>query len=134
MPMLDLSDVASDPELMSEIVRLRPTVVRVPGTEGRARKTYASTPLLAIVQPGDRPDELESVPDGERMSNWITVICTEGILLAGPETISDIVVYAGSNYRVVKVEPFQAYGYCLAMCEEYHKAVPTQPAPTEDEG
>lgn len=126
--MLDFTDIASDPEFQTEITRLRPTTAMVPGTEGKVRTTYASSTFMAIVQPAGRPKELEQLPEGARVSSWISVISTVELSAGGPAALPDIVVYAGDQYRVTKVDPMQAHGFYDATCEEYHGATPTAPA------
>jgi hypothetical protein len=133
MPTLDLSEIANDPEFTSTFTRLRPTVALVTGTEGRTTSTYASSTCTGIVTPGDRPDSMGDAPEGESADNWITVISTTPILLAGDASSCDIVEWAGAKYRVRSVEPFGAYGYQVANCQAYSEDAPTQADPAEDE-
>lgn len=128
----DMSELVSDPEFLSSITRLRPTTVLVPGTEGESSSTYASANLLAIVQPTGAPDRMDPQPEGERMDSWIMIQSAQAILMAEPETVSDIVVWGGRKYRVMKVEDYSAMGYYTAYAQEYHAATPTQPDPEEE--
>lgn len=127
----DMSELVSDPEFLTSITRLRPTTVLVPGTEGESSATYVSTDLMAIVQPTGRPDQMDPQPEGERMDSWIMIQSAQTILMAEPGTVSDIVVWGGRKYRVMKVEDYSNCGYFVAYAQEYHAATPTQPDPEE---
>lgn len=128
----DMSEVVSDPDFQTSFTRLRPTTVFVQGTEGETSTTYAESAQLGIVQPTGRPDQMDPQPEGERMDSWIMIMSAEPVLMAEPDTVSDIVKWEGSTYRVMKVENYGAYGYHVAYAQEYHGDTPTQPDPVEE--
>lgn len=127
-----MSAMAVNPLFSTTITRLRPTTGYVEDSEGVKRTTYASTPITAIVQPS-KPDVTNPAPEGERMDSWIDIITSTQILMAGPEGVSDVVVYNGGHYRVMKVEPYGDHGFFSALAQEYHGATPTQPDPVPED-
>jgi hypothetical protein len=126
-PLLDLSEIVTDPEFLSTITRQRPTQSFVPGFEGRVRTTYVATSLQAIVQPV-KPDFVAPSPEGERMDSWIEIYSAQSIFMVDATTESDIVEWNGGKYRVMKTERYEAYGYYVAYAQEYHPATPTVPS------
>jgi hypothetical protein len=125
-PTLDLSELVTDPEFLSDIVRYRPVGGFVAGLEGRYRNTHTPTELTAIVQPTSNPDKTTPMPEGERMDGWIEIYSAQSLFMVGAANDSDVVGWNGGKYRVMKVERYEAYGYYVAYAQEYHAATPTR--------
>jgi hypothetical protein len=83
------------------------------------RWTDAQTQVAAwgSIQPPN-PEELEQVPEGDRVLGLIAIHTTQVIYETNVELtngISDIVTWHNCKYRVVKVYPWQDYGYWKAL-------------------
>lgn len=64
------------------------------------------------------PEELDQVPEGDRVTAIIAIHCTQQIYETNVDHshgISDIVLWHGEKYRVIKVFPWNDYGYWKAL-------------------
>ena len=84
---------------------------------GRWQNSTVTVGMWGSIQPPE-PEELEQVPEGDRMLGVIAVHCTQRLYETNTnqtDGISDQVIWHGENYRVFKVYPWNDYGYWKAL-------------------
>jgi hypothetical protein len=117
--MIDLSDVVNDPDFAQDF-----SIVRSNGGSWQLGQWVDATiivPCFGIIQPST-PEELEQVPEGDRVKGAMS-FHSECVLFEthtnGPNDanagISDIINWRGQNYRLVKVFPWEDFGYYKAI-------------------
>lgn len=111
MALMDLNDVVSDADIAEPFVILRSTGAFV---AGGYQSAPASIPSFGVIsQPNGI--ELEQVPEGDRAKGAIVVHTQAPIYQTNPTGTSDIVVWYGDQYRVVKVYQYQNRNYYHAI-------------------
>jgi hypothetical protein len=111
----DIGGVVDDPAFAQTF-----TIVRSQGGVwklGKWANSITEVGYWGSIQPPN-PEELEQVPEGDRVSGVIAVHSTQPIYETNVELtngISDIVIWHKQKYRVVKVFPWQDYGYWKAL-------------------
>ncbi|MCX2699253.1 hypothetical protein [Ochrobactrum chromiisoli] len=115
MPLLDVSDILSDPDFADEITITR-TIVRV--ERGRTKKDQTEIPTVGVVT-SDQGDILDRLPDMRRVAGTILVHTTETLVASDGERDADIIEWAGKQYTVVDVNDYSRYGagFTCAKCE-----------------
>lgn len=68
-----------------------------------------------LIVPKDA-EQLQFFPEGERKKGMITVYSRADLHLTEGGDVSDEIIWDGSNYRVVLVDPFTDYGFSVAHC------------------
>jgi hypothetical protein len=120
MPMLDFSEVLTDPMLLDSfsVTRRQETVNNL------GLSTITPTPiagLSGIVFPSDEND-LKRFPDLQLQAKCITVITSFALRgesqASGSEFQPDVVVWNGDNFLVRHIEDFSNYaaGFIKAIC------------------
>lgn len=110
-----IADVVNDPDFAQNF-----TITRSQGGQfklGRWQNATTSVAAWGSIQPPN-PEELEQVPEGDRVLGLIAIHSSQPIYETNVELtngISDIVIWHNQNYRVVKVFPWQDYGYWKAL-------------------
>jgi hypothetical protein len=94
------------------------TVLRTPGTFIKGvwtRGTTAALPFYGSLQPST-PEELQMVPEGDRVAGMVSIHTTQTIFETNTSQTSDVVVWRGLNYKVLKVLHWDGFGYvkCFA--------------------
>lgn len=122
MPLLDVSDILLDPDIV-ETLTIQRRQANV-GSNGRATKTVTTiTPApVGSVQPQDAGD-LERGSDQQNLPKEIQVITQFRLRGAsqdgqGNEYQPDLIVWQGDSYQVDSIEPWTAYGagWVVAKC------------------
>lgn len=116
---IDMSELNGDPDF-SETVTLRRPLTPTFANEGVATYGYAAdAPLVATVQPA-KPSDLAMLPEGVNLSETISV-WSGTQMKVGDETGqgSDIIVWGGKSYRVIKLEDRSKNGYWRAFAEGF---------------
>ena len=65
-----------------------------------------------LVIPKDA-EQLQFFPEGERKKGMITVYTRAELHMTEGGDVSDEIIWDGHNYRIVLVDPFTDYGFCV---------------------
>lgn len=118
MPLLDVSDILSDPDFADSAVLIRTTVTVDPGT-GRTVSIPVET-AISVVQTSDKGQNLRRNPEAAISEGTVTfhstVTFVEGNADAGLD--ADIVRWNGRDWTVVTVDDYSRYGagFTVATC------------------
>ena len=110
-----IAEVVNDPMFAQSF-----TITRSQGgvfLAGRWTNATVQVPGWGSIQPPN-PEELDQIPEADRVTGIIAIHSTQPIYETNVEMtygISDIVVWHGNQYRIVKVYPWQDYGYWKAV-------------------
>lgn len=115
MPLLDVSDILTDPDFADEITITR-TVITV--ERGRTKKNQTTIPAVGVVT-SDQGDILDRLPDMRRVAGAILVHTAETLIASDDERDADIIEWAGKQYTVIDVNDYSRYGagFTCAKCE-----------------
>ncbi len=115
MPLLDVSDILSDPDFADEINITR-TVVTV--EHGRAKKDQTTISAVGVVT-SDKGDILDRLPDMRRVAGTILVHTPETLIASDGNRDADIIEWNGAQYTVTDVNDYSRYGagFTCAKCE-----------------
>ena len=115
MPMLDVSDVLDDPDFNQMITVTR--ALKGVDDQGEATLTSTSENIIAVVAP-ITANELNRLPDAERLSGGCTVYCRYALFSGQGDYTADTVLCNGSQYVVVSVDDWEAFGggFVTARC------------------
>jgi hypothetical protein len=109
-----IAEIVNDPDFAQSF-----TITRSSGGQyvmGRWNNKTVLIQAWGAIQPPS-PEELEQVPEADRVTGVIAIWTSQLIYETSGTSgntgsrISDIVTWQGENYRVVKVGPWQDYGY-----------------------
>lgn len=117
--MINLSEIVVDPDFAQEF-----SILRSNGGSWQLGKWVNATitvPTFGIIQPST-PEELEQVPEGDRVKGALS-FHSETVLFEthtnapnDPNAgISDIIAWRGQSYRLIKVFPWEDFGYYKAI-------------------
>lgn len=120
MPLLDMSTVLDDPNIIDTFAVLRRT--EVVNNFGVSAVTAVSTPgVYGVVYPSNEND-LKRFPDLQVQAKALTVITRFALRgeseASGSEFQPDVVVWNGDNFVVRALEDWSNYasGFILAIC------------------
>lgn len=129
MPLLDVSEVLTDPMFNEVITVLRQQ--QVVDDHGRAQVIPTTFTPIGVVTAGS-PDPLLRTEDYQATKNTITVHtqfrlidATSGVLNYQP----DVIIWQGSQYLVKKTWDWSKYGAGF-ICAECELLPPTEVSPT----
>lgn len=116
MPLLDVSELLSDPDFADDITVIRSG--RTMGTDGRVVDTPGTYYTYGNVQPTSGAS-LQQLPEAERVGSFITVVTPFRLLVLTDSTAPDQVIWQDRNYRVKHVNDWSVYGngFTEAICE-----------------
>lgn len=118
MPLLDVTDVLSDPDFVDNTLVCFRSVETV-DDRGRSTLQTTATPFAGVVT-SDRGDILDRIAEGERITGSI-LICTTFRLTDGKAdgTTADEVEWQGRRYTVAAVNDYSTYGagFVEAVCD-----------------
>ena len=120
MPLIDMSDVLTDPMFLDSFTVNRRTQ-SVDNTGYGSTSAQAFPGVNGVVYPSEE-NELRRYPDLSIQSKSLTVITQLALRgeseTAGTEFQPDIVVWNGDNFLVRKLEDYSNYaaGFILAIC------------------
>jgi hypothetical protein len=110
-----IAEVVDDPDFAQTFA-----VTRSQGGSWQSGKWIDNVTTVSMwgsIQP-PTPEELDLVPEGDRVTGVIAIHCSNQIYetnVASKLGISDIVLWHNQSYRVLKVFPWNDYGYWKAL-------------------
>lgn len=110
-----IAEVVNDPDFAQSF-----TITRSEGgvwVQGKWRNATITVGAWGSIQPPN-PEELEQVAEADRVSGVIAVHTTQPIYETHVDAttgISDLVTWHDQTYRIIKVYPWQDYGYYKAL-------------------
>jgi hypothetical protein len=110
-----IAQVVNDPAFAQSF-----TITRSKGGQFKLGRWINATQTVASwgsIQPPS-PEELEMVPEGDRVTGMIVIHSSQPIYETNVNLtngISDLVTWHDNQYRVMKVLPWQDYGYWKAL-------------------
>lgn len=109
--MISLAEIVADPDFAQTY-----TINRSSGVFQLGKFVGTTTPLpsYGIIKPA-KANELEQIPEGDRITGAITVHSTDQIFETNQGGLSDTVNWSGQNYKVSKVWPWNDFGYWKAL-------------------
>ncbi len=116
MPLLDVSDVLSDPLFADSAVLIR-TAVSVDPATGRTVETPTETPISVVVT-SDKGQNLRRTPDAAISDGSIIVHSTFRLAEGGNGVDADILRWNGNEWTVVTTDDYSRYGagFTVATC------------------
>ena len=75
-----------------------------------SRETLTKTGLLVP----KTEEQLQLFPEGERKKGMITVYTRFALHLTEGEDVSDEIIWDDAHYRIVLIDPYTDYGFCIA--------------------
>lgn len=116
--MINVSDIVADPDFAQPFVVTRDSG----GTMvlGIWQAAVSTLNLYGVIEPAT-PEELNQIPEGDRVNGIVAFWCNRLIYETGVENnsnaggISDTIAWNGNNYRIVKVTPWNNFGYVKAF-------------------
>ena len=115
MPFQDVSDVLDDPDF-NQIIMVTRTLKGV-DDRGEVTLTPTTESVSAVVAP-ITANELNRLPDAERLSGGCTVYTRYPLFSGNGDYTADTVLANGSTYVVVSVDDWEAFGagFVTARC------------------
>lgn len=116
MPLLDVSEILSDPDFADDIIITRSQ--RSVDNNGRTVDTPGTYFTYGNCQPA-REAQLHQLPDTERIGSFISIVTPFRLFALTATTAPDLVTWKGQFYRVKIVRDWSAYGngFVEAICE-----------------
>lgn len=112
----DVTALLVDPDLGAQPF----TVVRRKGKWSAGRLLVSDEETLVftgIIQPPSS-EQLAFFPEGERREGKIAIHTQSALHLSDGEDISDDVIWRGESYKVVAVNRWNDYGFCVAYAQK----------------
>lgn len=72
---------------------------------------------VGIIQPAS-PEDLQLFPEGERRRGTLAIYTQTILHITEDPAISDEITWQGESYKVVRVDRWQEYGYCVAYAQK----------------
>ncbi|CAD5276683.1 conserved hypothetical protein [Bosea sp. 62] len=116
MPLLDVSDVLSDP-LFADAANVTRSVVDVDPQTGRSVKTETTT-AISVVVTSDKGRNLQRNPEAALSTGSIIMHSVFRFTEGGAGLDADVVTWNGRRYTVVTVDDYSRYGagFTCATC------------------
>lgn len=108
----DVTEIVDDPDLGGQPFQIRRRTIQWQGgrTSAATEETINAT---GIIQPPSS-ETLQTFPEGERRNGMIQIHSRTFMHLSDGEDVSDEVTWRGESYKVVRVDPWTDYGFCVA--------------------
>jgi len=121
MPMLDVSDILSDPDF-ADVLTVKRTI-QMANDRGRADEDAKTFDITGVVT-SDRGDILDRLPDMRRVAGSILIHTQFRLIASEGDTDTDIVTWNGKEYTVTDVNDYSRYGagFVCAKCEPLRTA------------
>jgi len=115
MPLLDVSDIITDPDFVDTVTVTRTTVVTV---NGRGQRSSRAFPARGVVT-SSQGDTLDRQAEGRLRHGSITFHTRTRLYPGQGDTDADEITYRGQRYTVTSVNDYSAYGagFVAAECE-----------------
>lgn len=109
MALLDVSEALVDPMLLDtfDVVRRAETVN---STTGRSEVTEATTAGVSGVVCSAGPNDLQRLPEQDRMGRHISVVTLHRLRGPTPGYKADILVWKGDRFLVKVLDPYPQFG------------------------
>jgi hypothetical protein len=116
MPLLDVSDLLTDPDFVDNSLTCTRSAQTV-GDDGMAVNTPTVTAFSGVVT-NDTGDQLMRGPDGARIDGSITIHTRFQLIDGKVGFDADVVTWQGRQYTVVNVRDWSTYGqgFVAAQC------------------
>lgn len=116
MPLLDVSDILSDPDFADIAVLVRTGVTVDPAT-GRTISTPTETAISCVVT-SDKGQNLRRIPDAAASEGSIIIHSTVTFTEGGDGQDADIIRWQGRDWTVITVDDYSRYGagFTVATC------------------
>ncbi|KAA2237674.1 hypothetical protein [Salinarimonas soli] len=118
MPLLDVSDLLSDPMFAEETpIRVRRTL-RMVSDRGRAVDDVVEILEIEGVVTQGSGSPLVRAPEGSRILSTITVHSDTRLTTGTDEYDADVVIWGGRDYTVMNAADWSTFGagFCSATC------------------
>lgn len=114
--MPDVTDLLYDPDVGAKPF----TVLRRTGEwiAGRFRVAKTETIKAIGVMLPPEAEQLATFPEGERRKGVVAIYTKTLLYLSDGECISDDITWMGEQYKVMRVERWDEYGYCVAYAQK----------------
>ena len=112
--MLDVSDILEDPDFAQPFDVLRSSGAFVSGGWQNLTTTVACS---GVILPASDQD-IALVPEGDRVTGMISVHTTRKLFqthTGAQPGLSDVIVWNGDKYRILKLFPYQDFGFTKAL-------------------
>jgi hypothetical protein len=120
--MINVAELLRDPDFAQSF-----QVIRFSGAFANEGE-YTQTPsapigMVGVIQPAKQTDIVQFLQEGERLGNLIVVYSPQEIRTSDAKTQeSDIIVWHGTQYRVVQAKPWLDHGYWEVFAEGIQNA------------
>lgn len=114
--MPDVTSLLLDHDLGAQ----RFNVKRRTGTWTGGRMIVSDTQIIqaiGIMQPPS-PETLRTFPEGERREGIVAIYTQTLLHLSEGDDIADDVTWLGEQYKVIRVERWDQYGFCVAYAQK----------------
>lgn len=110
--MLNVAELITDPDFCTSFKIKR----KMPGRweKGKMTETTKEIDITGIVGAANSKD-MEMLPEGDRTNGLKTFYSLNAMRLTDDETTSDICVFEGEQYRIIRVYDYSRYGYYKAV-------------------
>lgn len=112
----DITELLVDPELGAQPF----TITRRKGKWVEGSNTVDSTETIkaiGIIQPPSS-EEMQYFPEGERRENCIAIYSQTIMHLSSGKDFADSVTWRGEEYKIIRVDRWDDYGYCVAYAQK----------------
>lgn len=112
----DVTELLVDPDLGAQSFTVRR---RTGEWQGGRMKVVSDETLSAIgiIQPPSS-EELQYFPEGERRKGMVAIYTQTILHLTEGEDIADDVTWQGEAYKIIRVDRWDDYGYCVAYAQK----------------
>lgn len=108
----DVTELLVDPDLGAQEFSVRRRKGKWQG--GRLEVAEDTTfTAIGVIQPPSS-EELSYFPEGERRKGMVAIYTQTILHLSEGDDVSDDVTWQGEAYKVIRVDRWQDYGYCVA--------------------
>lgn len=112
--MIDVSDIINDPDFAQPFSILRSSGAFVSGGWQNITTTVNSS---GVIVPATEQD-IAQVPEGDRVTGMISVHTTAKLFqthTGSQPGLSDVLLWNGDRYRILKLFPYQDFGFTKAL-------------------
>lgn len=109
--MINVSDIVNDPDFAQSFVVQRSTITFV---SGGLSNVIVNVQMWGVIEPKDK--ELLTLPEGDRVTGFVTFYTQLPMYMTNIEGsddghLSDIAVWHGQQFRIVKDSIWSDFGY-----------------------
>lgn len=114
--MSDITELLVDPDLGAQEFTVRRRKGKWHGGRMEVSEDLSLT-AIGIIQPPSS-EELRFFPEGERREGMIAIYTQTMLHLTEGEEIADDVTWQGEPYKIIRVDRWDDYGYCVAYAQK----------------